>query len=182
MPRNLVMATLLFVLAAIAGCSADTASAPTSNRYALLLAHVPSSFDIDAARLTARFAADEARRLAVTAQEAAEQAFAAEAARVAAEAEAAAVAAAEEEARQTAEGDCIGYGCSAEQDAELNEAEQAANDDYGPGCNYQLCGAPGSGFPPFACDAGPNGLPVCEGQVPASVGPYYTPDGTLVGG
>ena len=90
--------------------------------------------------------------------------------------------AAEAEAGQAADEDCIGYGCSPEQDAELNEAEQAANDDYGPGCAYQLCGDPDSGFPPFACDAGPNGLPVCEGEVPASVGPYYTPDGTLVGG
>jgi hypothetical protein len=37
--------------------------------------------------------------------------------------------------------ECVGYGCSAEQDAELGEQEAAANDDYGPGCNYQLCGS-----------------------------------------
>lgn len=43
-------------------------------------------------------------------------------------------------AEPTAE-ECIGYGCSPEQDAELNEQEAAANEDYGPGCNYQLCGA-----------------------------------------
>jgi hypothetical protein len=185
MRRRLVIATICLILAATTGCSTESMTAPTSSRYALLLAHVPSSFEIDAPRLTARFSADEARRQAAMAQEGVEKAFAAEAARVAAEAEAAAVAAAaaaQEEGRPAAEGECIGYGCSPEQDAELNQAEQAANEDYGPGCNYQLCGEPGSGFPPFACDAGPNGLPVCEGEVPASVGPYYTPDGTLVGG
>lgn len=36
--------------------------------------------------------------------------------------------------------------------------------------------------PSFACDQGADGLPVCEGDVPSSVGPYRTPDGVLVGG
>ena len=55
--------------------------------------------------------------------------------------------------------ECIGYGCSPEQDAAINEAERAANDDYGPGCGYQLCGEPD--YVP-TCDAGPDGQPVCE--------------------
>ena len=184
MHRTLAMATGLLILVALSACSAGTATDPTSSPYAALLAHVPSSFEIDASRLKAGFAAAEAQRQAVLAQQRAEEAFTAEAERAAAQAaaDAAVEAAAEAEAGQAADEDCIGYGCSPEQDAELNEAEQAANDDYGPGCAYQLCGDPDSGFPPFACDAGPNGLPVCEGEVPASVGPYYTPDGTLVGG
>jgi hypothetical protein len=171
MLRSLAIATGL-LMAALVGCSVDDGDiAGDSPSVAAVLAHVPSSFEVDAARLSAGFAAAEARREAQRSQQQSEDAFAAEAARVAAEAA----------AEQSAD-DCIGYGCSPEQDAELDEAERAANDDYGPGCDYQLCGDPGSGFPPFACDAGPNGLPVCEGEVPASIGPYYTPDGTLVGG
>lgn len=40
----------------------------------------------------------------------------------------------------------------------------------------------GPADPAFSCDQGADGLPVCEGDVPASVGPYRTPDGVLVGG
>ena len=67
----------------------------------------------------------------VLAQQRAEESFLAEAERAAAQAaaDAAVEAAAEAEAAQAADEDCIGYGCSPEQDAELNEAEQAANDD-----------------------------------------------------
>ncbi|PRY50252.1 hypothetical protein LY71_104289 [Geodermatophilus tzadiensis] len=36
-------------------------------------------------------------------------------------------------------------------------------------------------YPPFACDMGVDGIPVCEGDVPDSVGVYRTPDGVLVG-
>jgi hypothetical protein len=185
MHRGLAIATGSLALALLPGCSAPTATDPTSNSHATVLAHVPSTFEIDGPRLSAGFAAAEAQRRAVTAQQGAQDAFVAEAARAEsarAEAAAAAAAAEAEAAAEVADEGCIGYGCSPEQDAELNEAESAANDDYGPGCDYQLCGDPGSGFPPFACDAGPDGLPVCEGEVPASVGPYYTPDGTLVGG
>jgi hypothetical protein len=37
-------------------------------------------------------------------------------------------------------------------------------------------------YPPFSCDMGVDGIPVCEGDVPDSVGVYRTPDGVLVGG
>jgi len=37
--------------------------------------------------------------------------------------------------------ECIGYGCSAAQDAALDQQEAAANDDDGSDCNYQLCGS-----------------------------------------
>jgi hypothetical protein len=46
----------------------------------------------------------------------------------------------------------------------------------------ELTGPSASSDPSFACDQGADGLPVCEGDVPASVGPYRTPDGVLVGG
>ncbi|MGR7027185.1 hypothetical protein [Geodermatophilus sp. URMC 62] len=36
-------------------------------------------------------------------------------------------------------------------------------------------------YPPFSCDMGVDGIPVCEGDVPDSVGVYRTPDGVLVG-
>jgi hypothetical protein len=36
-------------------------------------------------------------------------------------------------------------------------------------------------FPPFSCDMGVDGIPICEGDVPDSVGVYRTPDGVLVG-
>ena len=36
-------------------------------------------------------------------------------------------------------------------------------------------------YPPFSCDMGVDGVPVCEGDVPDSVGVYRTPDGVLVG-
>jgi hypothetical protein len=36
--------------------------------------------------------------------------------------------------------------------------------------------------PPFSCDMGVDGIPVCEGDVPDSVGVHRTPDGVLVGG
>ena len=35
--------------------------------------------------------------------------------------------------------------------------------------------------PPFSCDMGVDGIPVCEGDVPDSVGVHRTPDGVLVG-
>jgi hypothetical protein len=159
------IATGLLLVAALSGCSVDGDDDPRSSPHAAVLAHVPSSFEIDASRVSAGFAAAEARWNAVRTQQQAEAAAAAQAV-----------------AEQSADDGCIGYGCSPKQDPELDEAERAANDDYGPGCDFQLCGDPGSGFPQFACDAGPNGLPVCEGDVPASIGPYYTPDGTLVGG
>ncbi len=37
-------------------------------------------------------------------------------------------------------------------------------------------------YPPFSCDMGVDGIPVCEGDVPDSVGVHRTPDGALVGG
>ena len=37
-------------------------------------------------------------------------------------------------------------------------------------------------YPPFSCDMGVDRIPVCEGDVPDSVGVYRTPDGVLVGG
>jgi hypothetical protein len=36
-------------------------------------------------------------------------------------------------------------------------------------------------YPPFSCDMGVDGIPVCEGDVPDSVGVHRTPDGVLVG-
>ena len=36
-------------------------------------------------------------------------------------------------------------------------------------------------YPPFSCDMGVDGIPICEGDVPDSVGVYRTPDGVLVG-
>lgn len=74
--------------------------------------------------------------------------------------------------------ECIGYGCSAEQDAELGEQEAAANDDYGAGCNYKLCGSdlpenqPGYGDPgqssgenqlEYGCQQGYIVGPECDG-------------------
>ena len=36
-------------------------------------------------------------------------------------------------------------------------------------------------YPPFSCDMGVDGIPICEGDVPDSVDVYRTPDGVLVG-
>lgn len=36
-------------------------------------------------------------------------------------------------------------------------------------------------YPPFSCDMGVDGIPICEGDVPDSVGVYRTPGGVLVG-
>lgn len=35
--------------------------------------------------------------------------------------------------------------------------------------------------PPFSCDMGAGGIPVCQGDVPDSVGAYRAADGVLVG-
>jgi hypothetical protein len=81
---------------------------------------------------------EEAARAALKAQRIAAEASAAAAAKAEAQrraeetARAVAEAAAEAETAPPAEDECIGYGCSPEQDAELNEWERAANDDYGP--------------------------------------------------
>jgi hypothetical protein len=185
MHRRTAVVIALLVVLGLAGCSGGTERDRASSAYAALLSQAPAGFEIDAPRLAAGMAATEARRQAAEAQQAAEGAAAAEAARAeaaAAAAAAAAAGAAAAEAARSNDDECIGYGCSPEQDAEINEAERAANDDYGPGCDFRLCGDQGFEFPPFACDAGPDGLPVCEGDVPASVGPYHRPDGTLVGG
>jgi hypothetical protein len=49
----------------------------------------------------------------------------------------------------------------------IDPASQAATDDE-------------VDYPPFSCDMGVDGVPVCEGDVPDSVGVYRTPDGVLV--
>ncbi len=33
-------------------------------------------------------------------------------------------------------------------------------------------------YPPYSCDMGEDGVPVCEGDVPESVGDYNTPPGS----
>ncbi|WP_138732074.1 hypothetical protein [Modestobacter excelsi] len=91
----------------------------------------------EAAAAAAASAAAEAEAEAeAEAQRQAEEAAAAEAARASA-------AAADEAQAPPPEDECIGYGCSPEQDAEILEGERLANDDYGPGCGYQLCSEPG---------------------------------------
>ncbi|WP_179966088.1 hypothetical protein [Modestobacter altitudinis] len=89
---------------------------------------------LEAQRVAAEAAAAAAAAAEAEAQRQAETAAAAEAAR--------ASAAAEEVQAPLTEDECIGYGCSPEQDAEILEGERLANDDYGPGCGYQLCSEP----------------------------------------
>jgi len=65
-------------------------------------------------------------------------------------------------ATSPAEDGRTGHGCSAEQSPEADPD--------------------GFEYPPFSCDMGLDGIPVCEGDVPESVGVHRTPDGVLVGG
>ena len=110
-----------------------------------------------------RLAAEEAKRKAEAAAAAAEaaEAAAAEAAAEAAAAEAAAAAAAEAAAAEAAkaaaaeaeaaaagEEECIGYGCSPEQDAEINDLERRCSDGT---ATVEECFGPGA-------DANGNGI------------------------
>ncbi len=175
--RSLVVLAAALALSGCSGTEAETdPGASTPWPFDAAAAFDEPGRDHLGALQRAAVDAATARTAAAAGQQAAEDGALAAAAQAAAAAAAAAQAAAE----AAADEECIGYGCSPEQDAEINAAERAAND-YGPGCNYMLCGETDE-YPSFACDAGEDGLPVCEGDVPASVGTYRTPDGSLVGG
>lgn len=156
--RRLLFATLTVGALLLPGCSAEPAapvsvSAPTQSVPPVF--EGPSGLELEseqAARVMreAAAAAEAQRRAeeaaAAEAQRRVEEAAAVEAARRADEAAAAAEAAraraaarAEAEVSPPTADECIGYGCSPEQDAAINEGERLANDDYGPGCDYQLC-------------------------------------------
>jgi membrane protein involved in colicin uptake len=93
------------------------------------VAEAAAAAEAEAQRQAEEAAVAEAARASAAAAEAAEAAQAAEAAEAA-------------QATPPSEDECIGYGCSPEQDAEILEGERLANDDYWPGCDYQLCGEP----------------------------------------
>lgn len=150
--RSLLLAVMTGGAVLLSACAAEpqpSAVEPAGPTTARLLFEGPSGLELES---------EEAARAALEAQQvAAETAAVAAAAKAearqraqeaaAAEAARAAVAEAEDQMAPPAGEECIGYGCSPEQDAELNEWERAANDDYGPGCNDQLCGEPGSEEP-----------------------------------
>jgi hypothetical protein len=163
--RRLLFAVMTGGAVLLSACAAEpqpSAVEPAGTATAEPVFEGPSGLELEseeaarAALEAQRVAAEAAAAAKAEAQRQAQEAAAAEAARAAA-------AEAEAETASSADEECIGYGCSPEQDAELNEWERAANDDYGPGCNYQLCGEPGYEEPYVpTCDWGPDGVPICE--------------------
>jgi hypothetical protein len=150
--RRLFLAAMTGGALLLSACAAELA-APTADQVSSTtpspVFRGPSGLEVES---------EEAARTALEAQRIAAEASAAAAAAAAADAEAqrraddaataqaaraAAEAAALAQTAPPAEEECIGYGCSPEQDAAINEGERAANDDYGPGCGYQLCGEQG---------------------------------------